>query len=84
MKCFCSDLTFGGLMFWNAWSIKWKKVDPDGLDETKYCVKWEGYFILSTFVGVLSDLSVIILNAVIAIIFAKLSKFKKRHTTILE
>ena len=90
MKCYCANLTstFGisGLMFWKIFGYKasWKKIDPEGLDENNYCLRWEGRYIRNMIISALSDLSAIILNALIAVIFAKLSKFKKRHTTILE
>jgi len=44
MKCYCTSLTYSGLMVWKTLGIRgsWKKIDPDGIDENNYCLRWEG------------------------------------------
>jgi hypothetical protein len=84
MACYCKARTANGLMFWNLFNIDWADYDPNGKDANNYCMKWQWDSIVKTVVGALSSTSMVVLNATIASLFAKLSKFKKKHTTIEE
>lgn len=84
MFCYCRQRTAGGVYVWNLFNIDWADYDPDGLDANNYCMEWEWNTIVGSLVSSLSSTSMIVLNAVIATLFARLSKFKKKHTTIEE
>lgn len=84
MKCFCDSYTKHGFYFWLFFTLKWNAYDPAGEDQNNYCAKWMWDSIVDQIILYGSATSMIIINAVIAQLFAKLSKFKKRHTTISE
>lgn len=84
MKCFCSAHTVHGIFFWKFFTLKWKEYDPSGEDTNNYCLIWVWEAILDMIFKTVSATSMIVLNAIIAQLFARLSKFKKRHTTISE
>jgi hypothetical protein len=77
-------LTAGGLKVWLFFTEDWRGSDPAGLDDNRYCASWLGETALATLVSAASSSSMIVLNAVIAGLFAWLGKFKKKHTTIEE
>lgn len=65
-------------------NIEWEDYDPDEVDQNDYCIKTFSNTLLKTIIEAMSSTSMILLNASIASLFSKLSKFKKLHTTIEE
>jgi hypothetical protein len=84
MVCYCQQRTASGIYVWNLFNIDWADYDPNGVDANNYCMTWEWNSIVAGVVSTLSSTSMIVLNAIIATLFARLSKFKKKHTTIEE
>lgn len=62
----------------------WKEIDSNGVDEFNYCLWWIGVKISQTVLKIITTTSIIMLNGLISQLLARLSKFKKRHTTISE
>ena len=84
MKCFCEAFTFNGIYFWKFFMVHWDDYDPEGNDDTNYCLRWIRDLIIDKMIGITSTFSMIGLNGIIAYVFGHLSKFKKKHTTISE
>jgi hypothetical protein len=84
MICYCTQHTSTGFQFWLFFVENWSSIDPYGIDDNQYCTKWLTDSIINSIISVVSSTSMIVLNALIAVLFAKLGKFKKKHTTIEE
>lgn len=63
--------------FWKVFGLNFREYDIQNEDTTNYCSLWYTRNFVSTIIKTSSDVVVIVLNALIAIIFGYVSEFLK-------
>ena len=75
MQCYCSQITFNMLMFWNIIGLNFREYDVNGEDKTNYCALWYLQNFISQLINYSAIIIVVVLNAVIADLFQKVTTF---------
>ena len=66
MACYCSQISSGGWAVWRVRDLNFKEYDIDKKDQNNYCYSWYGRNFAIFFIGNLSMVIIIVLNAIIA------------------